>query len=84
MLQGFGASGAIAMSAGSIADIFFLHERGLYNGIWIAISQSGPFISLMILGAVIEDLGWRWSLWVMAIFAGASLFLISCFLPETS
>lgn len=83
MLQGFGASGAIAVGAGSIADVFFLHERGLYNGIWIAISQSGPFISPMILGAVIEKLGWRWSLWVMAIFAGAFLVLIFCFLPET-
>ena len=83
MLQGFGASGAIAVGAGSIADVFFLHERGLYNGIWIAISQSGPFISPMILGAVIEELDWRWSYWVMAIFAGVFLVLLFCCLPET-
>lgn len=83
MLQGFGASGSIAVGAGSIADVFFLHERGLYNGIWIAFSQSGPFVSPMILGVVIQDLGWRWSLWVMAIFSGAFLLLMFCFLPET-
>jgi multidrug resistance protein len=83
MLQGFGASGAIAVGAGSIADVFFLHERGLYNGIWIAITQSGPFISPMILGAVIEETDWRWSYWVMAIFAGIFLILLFCCLPET-
>jgi multidrug resistance protein len=83
MLQGFGASGAIAVGAGSIADVFFLHERGVYNGIWIATSQSGPFISPMILGVVIENLGWRWSLWVMAIFAAGFLVLMFCLLPET-
>lgn len=54
MLQGFGASGAVAVGAGSIADVFFLHERGLYNGIWIAITQSGPFIAPMITGVVIR------------------------------
>ncbi len=83
MLQGFGASGAIAVGAGSIADVFFLHERGLYNGIWIAIAQSGPFISPMITGEVIQEKGWRWSLWLMAIFAGVFLVLIFCCLPET-
>lgn len=45
MLQGFGASGAVAVGAGSIADIFYLHQRGLYNGIWIATTQCGPFVS---------------------------------------
>jgi len=83
MLQGFGASGAIAVGAGSIADTFFLHERGLYNGIWIAIAQSGPFISPMITGVIIQERGWRWSLWLMAIFAGVFLVLIFFCLPET-
>jgi multidrug resistance protein len=83
MLQGFGASGAIAVGAGSIADIFFLHERGLFNGIWIAVSQSGPFVSPMISGVVIQNMGWRWSLWVMVIFSGVFLVSIFFFLPET-
>lgn len=83
MLQGFGASGAVAVGAGSIADIFFLHERGVYNGIWIAVTQCGPFVSPMITGVVIQKLGWRWSLWLMAIVAGAFLVLIFLFLPET-
>ncbi|EMC96554.1 hypothetical protein BAUCODRAFT_480367 [Baudoinia panamericana UAMH 10762] len=83
MLQGFGASGAFTVGAGSIADVYFLHERGLYTGCWIAIGQSGPFIAPMITGAVIENAGWRWSLWLMAIFAGVFLVMMFFFLPET-
>lgn len=83
MLQGFGASGAVAVGAGSIADVFFLHERGVYNGIWIATTQSGPFVAPMITGVVIQAAGWRWSLWLMTIVAGFFLLLMFCFLPET-
>ena len=83
MLQGFGASGAVAVGAGSIADVFFLHERGLYTGAWIAMSQSGPFIAPMITGVVIQAKGWRWSLWLMAIVAGCIFVLMFFFLPET-
>ena len=37
----------------------------------------------MILGAVIQEKGWRWGLWVQTIFAGAFLILMFFFLPET-
>jgi MFS family permease len=83
MLQGFGASGSIAVGAGSIADIFFLHERGLYNGIWIWIAQSGPFVAPMVTGILIQETNWRWSLWLMAILCGAILVVMFFFLPET-
>lgn len=59
MLQGFGASGPFTAGAGSIADVFFLHERGLWDGIWIAVTQSGLFISPMVLGVLIQHKGWR-------------------------
>jgi multidrug resistance protein len=83
MLQGFGASGAFSVGAGSIADLFFLHERGVYNGIWIAVTQSGPFVGPMITGAVIQKGGWRWALWLMSIVSGGFLVMFFFFLPET-
>jgi MFS family permease len=83
MLQGFGSSGAIAAGAGSIADVFFLHERGLYNGIWIATLQTGSFLAPIICGPVIQAMGWRWAFWVMCIFSGVFLALIFFCLPET-
>lgn len=83
MLQGFGASGAFSTGAGSIADLFFLHERGFYNGIYIFVGQSGPFVAPMCTGVLIQAMGWRWSLWLMAILSGAILVLMFFFLPET-
>ncbi|KXL50316.1 MAG: hypothetical protein FE78DRAFT_159098 [Acidomyces sp. 'richmondensis'] len=83
MLQGFCASGAFGVGAGSIADCFFLHERSFYNGAWIAVAQSGSFVWPMITGAVIQANGWRWSLWLMAIVSGGILLSMFLFLPET-
>lgn len=71
------------MCVAGLIRFFSLHERGVYNGIWIAITQSGPFVSPMITGAIIQTGGWRWSLWTMAIFAGTFLLLMFLFLPET-
>lgn len=83
MLQGFGASAAFAVGAGSIADLFFLHERGFYNGIFIFVGQSGPFVAPMCTGVLIQATNWRWSLWLMAILSGVVLVLTFFFLPET-
>jgi len=47
------------------------------------VTQSGPFISPMVLGVLIQHAGWRWSLWLMAILAAVFFILMFCFLPET-
>ena len=47
-----------------VKDIFFLHERGWWMGVYMVFFQCLPSLFIVISGFVINGLGWRWHLWV--------------------
>lgn len=44
----------------SIADIFFVHQRGTANGIYIVMVNMGAFLAPVAAGYSADSQGWRW------------------------
>lgn len=57
----------------TVADIFFVHQRGLMNSIYIWASNFGSSLAPVAAGFVTASMGWRWVWWWMAIFFGVVL-----------
>lgn len=57
----------------TVADIFFVHQRGLMNSIYIWASNFGSSLAPVAAGFVTSSQGWRWVWWYMTIFLGVVL-----------
>ena len=60
----FMGSSTEALSAAVVPDLFFLHERGWWMGVYAFSLTAGAASGAIISGFVITSLGWRWSFWV--------------------
>lgn len=56
-----------ALAAAVIPDLFFLHERGKWMGIFFLFLTNGGAFGAIMSGFIITDLGWRWVFWVLYI-----------------
>lgn len=67
----------------TIADVFFVHQRGrmntLYVWVWMLSSYMGSFIA----GFVTSGMGWRWVWWWNVIIFGAAIFMVAFGYEET-
>ncbi|KAK4609512.1 MFS antiporter QDR3 [Fulvia fulva] len=83
IFMGVAASSVECLPSATIAEIYFLHEKGYRLGIYTLLLLGGKNLVPLVSAAVIESLGWRWVFWIVAIvvaFGGVLLFL---FVPET-
>jgi MFS family permease len=64
IIGSFATSCGEALPAIVVKDIFFLHERGWWMGVYMVFFQSLPSLFVVVSGFVITALGWRWHLWV--------------------
>jgi len=79
---GFFASPAMAVAGGTIADIWDFEMMGLAMAGFCLAPFMGPVLGPVIGGFVAEKKGWKWTMWVNLMFAGAILFpVLLC--PET-
>ncbi|CAG8971027.1 hypothetical protein HYALB_00005265 [Hymenoscyphus albidus] len=81
----FGACAGAAMisnSPGTVADIVDEHYRALAFSIWSIGPMNGPVTGPIIGGFAAQYLGWRWTNWLVLIFAGAG-FIMCSFIKET-
>jgi multidrug resistance protein len=76
-LMGFAGSTPVTNGSGTISDMFPVEERGKAMAVWAMGPLLGPCIGPLMGGYMIEDLGWRWVFWVIAIFVSALLVLES-------
>ena len=53
-----------AVTAMVVKDLFFLHERGWWMGLYMFFFQSLGAIGVIVSGFVITGAGWRWHFWV--------------------
>ncbi|KAJ8509294.1 hypothetical protein ONZ45_g8508 [Pleurotus djamor] len=82
-INGFGLSAALALGAGTVVDLFFMHERGRAMGFYTLTLANGAHLAPIMGGYVARSLGWRWCFWTGAILNGI-MFVICLFLmPET-
>jgi len=52
------------LSSALEADIFFLHERGWWMGVYLVSLLSGVSLGGLMSGFIITAKGWRWHFWV--------------------
>ncbi len=84
VLGGGAAASVQAVGAGTIADIWEVKERGKAMGIFYLGPLMGPFLAPIIGGALAERLGWRSTLWFLAIYGAVLLVFLFFALPEVS
>ncbi|KAF2466221.1 MFS general substrate transporter [Lindgomyces ingoldianus] len=66
-----------------IADVFFLHERGLWTGVYFTGYFLGAFLGPVMSGAIGTHHGWRSFFWLETGLAAFAIFLIALTFPET-
>jgi MFS family permease len=64
VFMAFMGSSTEALAAAVVPDLFFLHERGWWMGVYTFFLTAGAALGAIISGFVITALGWRWSFWV--------------------
>lgn len=67
----------------TIADVFFVHQRGLMNAIYIWVMNVGGNLAVVAAGFVTVDQGWRWVWWWFTIFFGLQLIMFVFGFEET-
>ncbi|KAI8359873.1 major facilitator superfamily domain-containing protein, partial [Choanephora cucurbitarum] len=83
-VQAIGASAAQAVGAGTITDLFDVHERGNAMGLFLLGPLVGPVVGPIAGGFINEYMRWRFIFWFLAAMGGLIFLLILFFLPETS
>ncbi|KAF4621954.1 hypothetical protein G7Y89_g14390 [Cudoniella acicularis] len=66
-----------------VADVFFLHERGLWTGVYFTSYFLGLFIGPVISGNIAQIHGWRSFFWLATGLGGFSLVILIFLFPET-
>ena len=67
----------------TVADVFFVHERGLMNTIYYWFMTVGTTLAPLAGGFITLSQGWRWVWWWMAILFGAGLVAFVFLYEET-
>ncbi|RSL78023.1 hypothetical protein CEP51_008591 [Fusarium floridanum] len=65
----------------TIADLFFVHQRGSANAIYFTAVMVGSFLTPLAAGSQAAEQGWRWSYYALSI-AMTALFVTFLFLFE--
>lgn len=68
----------------TIADLYFVHQRGLRLAMWGMCLSVGVGGGTIISGYIIEDLGWNWTYGICAILYGVWILILFFFCPETA
>ncbi|BGP21979.1 cycloheximide resistance protein, Mfs transporter [Rhodotorula toruloides] len=86
VFQGFGMAAFEALVVSTIADTYFVHQRGVRSAIWGFAILAGINLTPIINGYVISDpsLGYRWAFWLLAIVLGVGFLGIFFFCAETA
>ncbi|KIW33280.1 uncharacterized protein PV07_00140 [Cladophialophora immunda] len=67
----------------TVADVFFVHQRGLMNSIYIWVLTIGSSLAPLAAGYVTASQGWRWVWWWTAILIGVFVVLMFFLYEET-
>ncbi|KAE9579048.1 putative MFS-type transporter [Colletotrichum fructicola] len=84
ILMGFGAGAAETIAPISIADVFFLHERGTIMALYTSFLSAGVGFGLVISGLITINHDWRVIYEVSAALIGVVLALAFFTFPETA
>ncbi|KAK4540225.1 hypothetical protein LTR36_009723 [Oleoguttula mirabilis] len=80
---GVGTSAGMGIGAAVVSDMYFMHERGRYMGVFTVFVTNGAHVAALVGGPTAQYLGWRWCFWIPAILYAANWVLNLACLPET-
>ncbi|KAI8349231.1 major facilitator superfamily domain-containing protein [Choanephora cucurbitarum] len=83
ILQAIGISSAWAIGAGSVADIYEVHERGNALGIYFTGQFAGPLFGPIFGGFLVERWGWPSVFWLLFCIGCILLLLVFFAMEET-
>ncbi|KAI9594196.1 major facilitator superfamily domain-containing protein [Syncephalis fuscata] len=83
ILQASSSSAATAVGAGSVADVFHIHERGSKMGYFLLGPLIGPVIGPIIGGVLNQYHGWHSIFWLLTGLGGLALIVNVLSMPET-
>lgn len=72
-----------AIGAATICDLYFMHERGFYMGIFTLFLTNGPHVAPLMGGFLAQYVGWEWCYRVPGFIQLATFVVILLGLPET-
>ncbi|RDW80295.1 MFS general substrate transporter-24 [Coleophoma cylindrospora] len=80
-----GLAGAVAdtIVQMTINDLFFLHQRGTMNAVYLGFVNIGVYLAPVCAGYSAVSQGWPWIYWWCAIFLGVNFLLFVFFYEET-
>lgn len=84
IFQGIGLAPFEALVNAVVGDMYFVHERGKRMAISNFAVFGGAFMTPVVVGKIAHDMGWEWSFYFVAIFAGVLLPFVFFFVPETA
>ena len=84
IIQGVGLAPFEALVNASVADLYFVHERGKRMALSNLALFGGAFFTPVLVGKITHTIGWPWSFYLIAIFCGAMLPFVVFFCPETA
>ncbi|KAH6673419.1 major facilitator superfamily domain-containing protein [Halenospora varia] len=83
VLGGLGAAANESIMTMVVADIFFLHERGAFVGLYFWCYFMGLFVGPIISGNIAARVSWRWFFWACTIAQALNVIAMVFLLPET-
>lgn len=82
-IQGLAVSITETIIQMTVADLYFVHQRGTFNGIYMFVVDVSNFLILVPSGYITMRLGWRWVYIIVAIIASFQFLLTVFFFEET-
>ncbi|KAF9880650.1 hypothetical protein CkaCkLH20_01692 [Colletotrichum karsti] len=83
LLFGLAGSTNETIAEMTIADLFFVHQRGLANGFYITCVMIGNFLAPTLAGVQAATMGWRWTYYTVGIILTILSLLFVFFFEET-
>ncbi|KAL2351669.1 MFS transporter-like protein [Cryomyces antarcticus] len=84
IFQGVALAPFEALVNASVGDLYFVHERGKRMALSNLALFGGAFFTPVLVGKITHTIGWQWTFYMIAIFAGALLPVVVLFVPETA
>lgn len=84
IFQGVGLAPFEALVNASVGDLYHVHQRGVRMAVSNFCVFGGAFFTPVLVGVISDRLGYQWTFYFVAIFAGAMLPLVILFVPETA
>ncbi|KAG7539600.1 hypothetical protein FFLO_03476 [Filobasidium floriforme] len=82
-ITGFAGSAFLSISGGTVSDMFINSEVGPPMAFIAFCPFSGPVLGPLIAGFINQNTYWRWTYYLVLIWAGVELLLVWFFVPES-